>query len=246
MQDSWFKDWFNSKYYHQLYQNRDENEASKFIDKLIDSLAPPKDALMLDLACGKGRHSLQLANKGFDVTGIDLSEMSIQEALAHELPNLHFYKHDMRQTFWINYFDYVFNFFTSFGYFNTARENSNAMQTMSQSLKKKGTLVIDYLNSGFAEDNMVHQEEKVIDQVEYKITKWYDDHKFYKKILIQDEELTSPIHFTEVVSRFSLQDFKEIMNPFGLKIKEVYGDYKLSNYDERKSPRLIIIAEKIN
>ena len=74
MQQSWFKDWFNSPYYHQLYFKRDDKEAEAFIDKLINYLKPPAGSTMLDVACGKGRHSIQLANKGFDVTGIDLSE----------------------------------------------------------------------------------------------------------------------------------------------------------------------------
>ncbi len=75
----WFKDWFNSPYYHQLYFNRDEKEAAAFIDKLINYLQPAPNASMLDVACGKGRHSIHLAEKGFDVTGIDLSEDSIKK-----------------------------------------------------------------------------------------------------------------------------------------------------------------------
>ena len=46
----WFKDWFNSPYYHQLYFNRDEKEAANFIDKLIHHLQPADNALMLDVA----------------------------------------------------------------------------------------------------------------------------------------------------------------------------------------------------
>ena len=82
-----------------------------------DHLQPGPVTAMLDVACGKGRHSRFLAEKGYDVTGIDLSEYSIGEALKYEAENLHFYRHDMRLPFWINYFDYAFNFFTSFGYF---------------------------------------------------------------------------------------------------------------------------------
>src|ERR1700712_4842000 len=97
----WFKDWFNSPYYHHLYFNRDEAEAAAFIDKLISYLNPAENARILDVACGKGRHSIHLAQKGFDVTGIDLSEDSIDEALKSETANLHFYRHDMRLPFWI-------------------------------------------------------------------------------------------------------------------------------------------------
>ena len=126
----WFKNWFNSPYYHQLYFNRDEAEAAKFIDKLINYLNPTAGSLMLDVACGKGRHAIHLAEKGFDVTGIDLSEDSIKEALLSENEKLHFFLHDMRLPFYINYFDYAFNFFTSFGYFSTQREHDNAIRTI--------------------------------------------------------------------------------------------------------------------
>ena len=106
MEDNpWFKDWFNSPYYHLLYFNRDEKEAANFIDKLINYLNPPKGSFMLDVACGKGRHSIHLEEKGFDVTGIDLSEDSIEEALRFQTDTLHFYRHDMRLPFWINYFE---------------------------------------------------------------------------------------------------------------------------------------------
>jgi len=242
---SWFKNWFNSPYYHQLYFNRDESEAAAFIDKLIAYLKPAKGSYMLDVACGKGRHSLQLANKGFDVTGIDLSEDSIAEALKHESENLHFFQHDMRLPFRVNYYDYAFNFFTSFGYFQTQRENDNAIRTISQALKPKGMFIMDYLNVHYAEDHMVHRSEKEIDGVNFIITKWHDETHFYKKIMIEDEGLEEPLVFTEKVSKFTVGDFTEMFAYQGLQIKEVFGDYNFSNYSINKSPRLIMIAEKV-
>ncbi len=68
---SWYKDWFNSDYYHLLYQHRDEDEATRFITKLIEYLKPAAGSTMLDVACGKGRHSKALAEMGYDVTGMD-------------------------------------------------------------------------------------------------------------------------------------------------------------------------------
>src|SRR4029077_10954842 len=106
---------------HKLYFERGEEEASAFISHLLDHLRPASGSLMLDVACGRGRHSRILAEKGFDTTGIDLAEGSIEWALRYENDHLHFYQHDMRLPFWINYFDYAFNFFTSFGYFRTQR-----------------------------------------------------------------------------------------------------------------------------
>ncbi|MDQ6761961.1 MAG: class I SAM-dependent methyltransferase, partial [Bacteroidota bacterium] len=150
----WFKDWFNSPYYHQLYFKRDESEAAAFINKLIEHLQPAPASLMLDIACGKGRHSRMLAAKGFHVTGIDLSTDSIIEAKKFDAENLEFFVHDMRLPFWINYFDYAFNFFTSFGYFNTRREHDNSIRTIAQSIKPGGIFVIDYLNVHYAEDHL--------------------------------------------------------------------------------------------
>lgn len=246
MQQTWFKDWFNSPYYHQLYFNRDDNEAAAFIDKLINYLKPLPGSVMLDVACGKGRHSIQLANKGFDVTGIDLSDDSINEALKSQSETLHFYKHDMRLPFRINYFDYAFNFFTSFGYFKTRREHDNAIRTIAQSIKRDGIFVMDFLNVHYAEDHLVHQSEKEIDGINFIITKWFDETHFYKKIVVEDEALHEPLTYTEKVAKFSLGDFTEMFAYQGLQIQEVFGDYDFGIYDVRKSPRMLMIAKKIN
>lgn len=245
MHQTWFKEWFNSPYYHQLYFKRDEKEAAAFIDHLIDYLKPTAGSLMLDVACGKGRHSIQLAGKGYDVTGIDLSDESIEEALQYQSETLHFYKHDMRLPFWINYFDYAFNFFTSFGYFKTRREHDNAIRTIAQSTKAQGYFVMDYLNVHYAEDYLVHQSEKEIDNINFIITKWYDETHFYKKIVVEDEAQAEPMMFTEKVTKFSLGDFTEMFAYQGLQIQEVFGDYNFANYDVKRSPRLIMIAKKI-
>src|SRR5215217_3506504 len=127
----WYKSWFNSPYYHKLYFERGDGEAQNFIGALMNYFKPAPGSLMLDVACGKGRHSKILAGYGYDVTGFDLSEDSIQYAKQFEQEHLHFYQHDMRLPFWINYFDYAFNFFTSFGYFATRREHNNAVRTIS-------------------------------------------------------------------------------------------------------------------
>src|SRR5262245_5281593 len=115
VQPSWFKSWFDTSFYHQLYANRNESEAASFIDNLLPTLQPAYNAKMLDLGCGAGRHSKYLASKGYHVTGLDLAGSSIQQAKRHNLDNLQFFQHDMREAFGKNYFDYVLNFFTSFG-----------------------------------------------------------------------------------------------------------------------------------
>lgn len=242
---SWYKDWFSSPYYHLLYKNRSEEEAFAFIDTLIQYLKPQPNSTMLDVACGKGRHSKALAEMGFDVTGIDLSFNSIEEAKQDEHDHLHFYRHDMRLPFWINYFDYAFNFFTSFGYFRTRREHDNAIRTIAQSIKAKGTLVIDYLNVHYEEDHLQQSITKQVDDVCFHISKWHDEEHFFKQIQVTDNTSAAPKHlFTERVAKFTLGDFTDMLAYQHMQVQEVFGDYQLNSYDVKKSPRLIIIAKK--
>jgi len=240
----WYKDWFNSIYYHKLYFERDENEAQNFINRLIDHLKPVPNSSMLDVACGRGRHSRFLAEKGFYITGIDISGSSISYAKRFEKDNLQFFQHDMRLPFWINYFDYVFNFFTSFGYFATRREHDDAMRTIAQSLKPSGIVLFDYLNVHYAEDRLVHNDVKKIDQTEYEIHRWHDDDHFFKKIIVKDPALSSPIEYTEKVAKFSLGDFTDMLSFQKMQVLEVFGDYDLNAYHVRNTPRMIVVARK--
>ena len=242
--EPWYKEWFNSPYYHQLYFKRDEKEAADFIDKLVLQLNPEPMSKMLDIACGKGRHSVQLASKEFDVTGIDLSEESIQQAKNCETINLNFFVHDMRLPFNVNYFDYAFNFFTSFGYFDSRREHNNAIRTIAQSLKKGGLLVIDYLNVQYAELHSIPESQIEIEDVVYSINKWSDEEHFYKKIVVDDKIRQQSLEHLERVAKFTLGDFTKMLGDNSLKIQKVFGDYEFGEYDLYKSPRLIIFAEK--
>ena len=240
----WYKEWFNSPFYHKLYFERDDKEAENFIDQLIRYLNPAAGSLILDVACGKGRHSKKLASQGFIVTGIDISPDSIVFARQFENDNLSFFEHDMRLPFWGNYFDYIFNFFTSFGYFKTRREHDDTIRTIASGLKPGGIFVIDYLNTHYAEDHIVHNEIKKIGSTTYEIHRWDDDTHFYKKITITNPSLISPLEYTEKVAKFSLGDFTDMLSFQGLQIQEVFGDYHFGHYDVRKTPRLIIIAQK--
>jgi SAM-dependent methyltransferase len=241
---TWYTDWFNSPFYHKLYFEREEKEAEAFIHQLIKHLLPAAECRMLDVACGKGRHSKILAALGFDVTGIDLSPASIAWAKQSESEKLHFFIHDMRLPFYSNYFGYAFNFFTSFGYFKTRREHDAAIRTISKSLKPGGFFVIDYLNVHYAEDYLVHNEVKEINGTKYEIHRWDNETHFYKKITITDPALLKPEEYTEKVTKFGLGDFTDMLSYQGLQVKEIFGDYQFGHYDIRKTPRLIIIAQK--
>lgn len=240
----WFREWFDSPYYHKLYFERNEKEAADFIDRLLSLLKPPAGSSLLDVACGRGRHARILAGYGYDVTGIDLAPHSI--AFANQFANEHlrFFVHDMRQLLCANCFHYAFNFFTSFGYFSTHREHVNAIRMVSTALRPKGVFVLDYLNASYAQEHLVPKETKTIDGVTYAITRWCDGIHFYKKMEISDANLQKPLEYTEKVAMISARDFESLFSSNGLEIQQRYGNYLLELYDPKHSPRLILIAQK--
>lgn len=241
----WFTDWFNSSYYHALYQHRDDTEALQFIHNLLAYLKPAPHSVMLDIACGKGRHSKALFDAGFDVVGIDLSPASINAASSMETNGLTFSCHDMRETFRKNYFDYAFNFFTSFGYFNSDEEHQLAIHAMSNNLKEGGTLVIDYLNVGIVDPALDNATETQIDGFNFQIKKWQDPLFLYKEIKVIDaitqEELGI---FEEKVRKYTLQNFMDFMQKAGLTIIATFGNYQLDPFSPENADRLIIVAQK--
>lgn len=239
----WFECWFNSPYYHVLYKNRDFAEAELFIDNLVQLIQPSKTNRILDLACGKGRHAIYLNKKGFDVTGIDLSEKSIECAKTSENETLHFYTHDMRKLFRSNYFDIVLNLFTSFGYFEQERDDNAVINSASKALKPNGLFVLDFLNAKKLIGNLSCEETKTVEGIEFKISKTIENNFIIKKIDFTDKG--KEYHFEERVKALTLPDFEKYFEANKLKIVHLRGNYKLEEFDEKSSERLIIVARKI-
>lgn len=242
MPKKWFQNWFNSPYYHILYHHRNDAEAEFFIDTVCLYLHPQQNARLLDIACGRGRHAIYLQKKGYDVTGIDLSVSNIQFAKQFENPRLHFYVHDMRHLFYINYFDIALNLFTSFGYFETEKEHINALKTFRKSLKDGGIMVLDYFNSQKILDNLTHRETKEIDGIEFHIHKKIDKGKIIKTIEFVHKN--KQYAYKEEVKAFSLDDFNRLFKASEFEVLETFGSYSLEPFDLKKSDRLIFICKK--
>jgi SAM-dependent methyltransferase len=243
MQRKWFQYWFNSPYYHILYSQRDDAEAEFLIDNLSAYLKPTTESRILDIACGRGRHAVYLNKKGYDVTGIDLSEQSIKYAQQFEQKHLHFFVHDMRKLSFINYFDIALNLFTSFGYFETEKDHVNALKSFRKSLKPDGTLVIDYFNTQKIIKNLAPNETKTVEGIEFQLSKFVANGKIIKHINFEHRDKSYA--FEERVQAFDRADFERMLTKSGLRITATFGSYSLEEFDEIKSDRLILICKKV-
>lgn len=241
---AWFETWFNSPYYHLLYQHRDEAEAQHFINRLTDYLKPTENAKILDLACGKGRHARYIAQLGYQVTGADLASKSIAYAKMYETPNLHFVVQDMREVIEPNKFDYVFNFFTSFGYFENTDDNLQTLQAIHTQLKKDGILALDFFNTQKVIAKLVAYEEKEISGVFFFITRRTTAHHIVKTISVIDEANQFRGTFEERVQALTLQWFELALQQTGFTLLKTWGNYDLQPYHRADSDRLILLAQK--
>ncbi len=239
---NWYKSWFNSPFYPILYQNRDSRDARELIDNLIPSLDVGEETRFLDLACGRGRHAIYLNSKGYDVTGLDMSKSSVLEASQHINMNLRFLVGDMRNIPFENHFDIVMNLFTSFGYFEDAIDNLITLKSVYQSLKPNGVFILDFFNTPRVLKEMIEEEKKVIQGVEFHIARTYVDGKIRKQIEFEHND--SDYYFEERVEALHLADFKELFEQAGFKIKATYGDYNLNPYNPETSERIIVIGTK--
>lgn len=237
-EDNWFASWFDTEYYHILYKDRDYSEAQVFMDNLTQYLNLPEDAKILDLACGKGRHSVFLNTLGYNVTGVDLSENSINAAEKNSNDTLVFKVHDMREPLTEKY-DAIFNLFTSFGYFDDDADNLKTLKAIQQSLTEYGFACIDFMNVDYVIDNLVPAEVKTVDGIDFKIKRYVKDKHIYKEIAFT---ANNEDHFyTEKVQALRLEDFENMMSEAGIYLLDAFGDYKLKKFFKNQSERLIMI-----
>jgi SAM-dependent methyltransferase len=234
----WFQSWFDTSYYHILYKHRDYKEAEAFIKNIVTYLNLNKADSILDLACGKGRHSIFLNSLGYDVTGLDLSKNSIEHAKTNESESLHFEVHDMKNVYETQ-FEIVLNLFTSFGYFQDEMDNFKVIQTIKSSLKQNGIGVIDYMNSPLVIDNLIAHNSYESDGIKFELKRNYKDGFITKNIEVNDDG--NSFHFEEKVRAFTFQDFETMLSNAGLHLLDCFGSYKLEPFNNKTSERLILI-----
>lgn len=234
----WYASWFDTPYYHILYEDRGYTEAHQFMDNLTKYLNLPEDGKILDLACGKGRHSIYLNSLGYNVTGVDLSVNSIAYAKKHENDRLHFEVHDMCRPF-NDKFDAVFNLFTSFGYFDRTEDNLNTIKAIREDLNESGFGVIDFMNSDYVIENLVPEDVKTAGGIDFHLKRDIKDGYIIKDISFTDNG--EDFHYQERVKAKTLTDFEALFDEAGVYLLDVFGDYKLRKFDKNTSERLIMI-----
>lgn len=240
---SWFSSWFDSEFYHLLYNHRNDEEAEQFLKNLSLALPPFNQKTALDLCCGKGRHSRWMANQGLTVTGFDLSPHSIAEAINIGPSSIRYEVRDMRGDLGMEEFDFVFNLFTSFGYFDEPEENALVLEQVYDALKPGGYFIHDFLNPLGVLRNLKEKETVVRENTTFNIDRFVDEENFLCKN-IRWEVDGKPMEFTERVYLFTPEDLEAMCEGLFERI-EIFGDYSLNPMDEKTSPRQISIWKKI-
>jgi len=240
----WFKKWFSNKYYLELYRHRDGKEAVDLINLVQRTVPLSHGAKVLDVCCGAGRHSIEFAKRGFDVTGFDLSEYLIGEArknskaLKEKNVNVKFLIKDMRNFNFKGTFDLALNMFSSFGYFESDEENFVVFENIKSSLEKKGYFVFDFLNEAILRKNLVKKD--------YVITtgkKIYQERRIENNFVYKDIKIGKDV-FTERIRLYSCGEILNRLKKTGFSVKNIFGDFYGNRFEKNKSNRLIIIAQK--
>lgn len=241
----WFADWFDSPYYHVLYGHRSDEEADRFVAKLlqvIQTWQPKKGLKVLDLACGAGRHSRALNDRDCIVTGIDLSPESIELAESVGPDSIDYRVADMRRFEIKNQFDLVLNCFTSFGYFSKVDDNRKVLQRVVEHLSPGGIFVLDFLNAERVINHLVPEEQLVKDGITFLIRRRMEEECIVKDIHFEAEG--EQFDFQERVQALTLSELSQLLNEAGLSEISSYGSYDFEPYEPHQSKRLILISRK--
>jgi SAM-dependent methyltransferase len=201
---------------------------------------------ILDMGCGVGRHSIELARRGFQVTGVDRTQVYLQEAgeLAEaEGVNVEFLLADMRDFHHKEKYDAALSLFTSFGYFETPAENQQVLHNIYEALKSPGVLVMDmmgkeilariFLERGWQQvGDYYFLEERTIS----RDWSWVEN----RWILIGEDERYE-VEISHWV--YSAAELKAMLIESGFRDVQVYGDLAGAPYDTNAS-RLVAVAKK--
>jgi SAM-dependent methyltransferase len=235
---AWYKEWFGEESLER-YAHRDEGEAERHVDFVERLFAGPPRAV-LDLACGAGRHTSALRRRGYRALGVDLSKTLLAQA-----PGLPRVAGDMRcLPFDDGSFDWVLNFFTSFGYFESERENFRVLQELNRLLTPEGRFMIDFLNRERVIEELQPRETEEENGRRIEIRRWFDpaSSRINKRITLRPEN-GPPRTYLESVRAYTRDEVVIGLSWAGLEVTALYGNFEGEPY-RRDSQRLILVGRK--
>lgn len=247
---NWYKEFF-SKYYLQFFgRKKTLLKTKKEVKFICHILNLRKGAKILDLACGVGRHAIELAKKGFEVTGLDFNKKFLnlaQKSAKKNKVSLRLIQSDMRFIPYKNEFDAVINMFSSFGYFEKEKDNLKVLRAVSKTLKPGGIFLLDLPNKKWVLTKVNKKTERKINNF-YILEERSFDNK--KKVYFNNITIITPdkeIERTYTLMRlYDLSEIKRKLNKFGFKILKIYGDYKGGKFNQTVSTRMITVAQLLS
>lgn len=247
------KPWYETSFgndYRIVYKHRDMDAARKEIERMTGLLGLPQGAKVLDIGCGIGRHSLALSDLGFNVTGVDLSLVLLEEARRHDTNGVVEWKHgDMRDLpFPAGFFDATVNLFTSFGYFTLESDNVRVLRHIRRVLRPGGLCLIDFLNPAYVASHLVTHSVREDREAGVRIEEMRKIEGGWVQKIITITEIAGDNgkrRYLERVRLYELDWFKEQLAAAGLELADVYGHYDGTSYNVDESSRLIMVGRAI-
>lgn len=245
----WFAEWFNHPLYLRVYSHRDEAEARTCLETIIHKTGlenlTPSDIRVMDIACGAGRHALEFARLGFTTTANDLSPFLLEctrSQAARENISIECTRQDMRHISVENTYDLVVQLFSSFGYFKTKKEDLQVLRNVHRALKKDGRYILDLINPVYLKKNLNPSSSRTIDDLVVSEQRRIEADRVIKQITIRSPD--DSVTFEESVRLYRIEIIGDMLASAGFEIKEIFGDYEGSAFDEQTSPRLLLFARK--
>lgn len=245
---AWYKEMFANEDPARFDRYVESDTSRRQVDFIIDKCALEPGAKVLDLCCGQGRHLVDLARRGYDVVGQDLSEYMLEScktAAATEGVNPVLVHADMRQIGYTSEFDAIINMFTSFGYLETEDEDQKVLKAASLALKGGGSLLLDMLNRDWFMSVFTQTSWHETDRGDLVLSERKFDsrsgHINGREITIhEDGSRTDNSHSLRL---YTYNEIEKMLQQAGLTIKSSYGDFDSSPLDH-KSRRMILVANK--
>ncbi len=239
----WFKEWFASEDYLGVYNHRDENEALQIINTILSKVEIAEKSLVLDAACGAGRHSFILNDRGFKVVSFDLSKTLLEIAQKqNENREVLIFNADIREVQFKTGFSAVFNLFTSFGYFENDKQNFIFPRLAYDVIIPGGYYILDYFNALHVKRNLKPHSKKISDGKVINEFRRINSGRVEKEIRISSRSGVKTYH--ESVKLYEANEIIDHFKRIGFQPVELLGGYDGAKFNPDNSERFIAIFQK--